>query len=599
LDEEESVEKLALSITPNIVRIKAHTEMTADVLSESIDVDPYDETVFNYNIYARKELIDDENKVQVYVDVEKLVKGDQQFKLYSASLTGKGGSSPQSSYRYMSLEDVTPTLDCDPDNPCYGTLVRPNGEMDDHRDDHGNIKVDQYLLPLKIGGTRNIPQEYEDGLFESGTTIITSIMSYIYNRTVYVCSSVRWNDGNYVEISTYNFNTKRFSRLYRIPWYPNFDDNNDMYQGMTICGFLIDDDNFYIYSRGYNAYYSGRQYIRIVNKSTGAVTKIANPTGNELCGNFRRLVWYESAHQNILCFNDNGNSTNLCIMNVKTHQWQTIQLSTWTNSDSVYNMCCVCCSDKTVAVGYVDNSSYQFKVCLHDKTTDQSTMFSFGSDGNGNAASLDITYHDGKFYVAIRGGLRIIDENTKTVITSVSIPWGTHTNNGRGYIGPVEYCNGALFVPNPLTNWLYIYDLNKQTYNMLYLNWYIHWRDESYYWNFASSVYNQLYFFAAGATMLEINYLGGVKYNIGYKYNQYQVDYTTDNTELEYDPSCVTMTESCAIISDGSKQYVLSPYDENHIASIDVSKNDYRYAYGLIPIHYGPEPEEDNNEGDE
>lgn len=600
LDEDESVEKLALSITPNVVRIKAHTEMTADVLSESIDVDPYDETVFNYNIYTRKELIDGENKVQVYVDIEKLVQGDQKFKLYSASLTGKGGSSPQSSYRYMSLEDVTPTLDCDPDNPCYGTLVRPNGEMDDHRDDHGNIKVDQYLLPLKIGGTKNIPQEYVDGLFESGTTTITSTMSYVYNRLIYLCSTVRFNNTNYVEISTYNFNTKQFSRLYRLPWYPNFDSYNNEVNSMTICGFLVDDKNFYINARGYRTDYSSK-YLCVMNRSTGNITRISTPSGVMFTGGFKRMNWYDESHQHIIGGDDNSNSSKLFIINAASYEIETIQFSSWLNGDSIYGICDICCTDKTVAVAYINNSNYRWKLCLHDKVNNTSTLFDF--DSNAAYTCESVTYHDGKFYVAIRGGLRIIDEETKTQIGSVSIPWGTHYNNGNGACGPIEYCNGALFVPEPETNWLFIYDLNKQTYNMLYLNWRIDWRNNgtNYYANHTSCSFNQLYFFPGGSTMLVIDYLGGVKYNIGYKYNQYQVDYTTDNDELEYDPSCVTMTESCAIISDGLKQYVLNPYDEDHIASIDVSKNDYRYAYGMTPIHYEPEPEpeEDNNEGDE
>ena len=592
-DEEEMVEKIKLNVTPFKTIIKADTTMTSDVLDFYVD-STYDSTVFNQNVYTRKE----NGTVRVYVEVEKLLEGDQEYKLYNIILDGKGGSSQQQSYHYYTAEELALTTDCLPENPCYETRVRPRGEMDDYRDDQGNIETAQWLLPVKIGGSKMIPVEYLNGLYSEGTTDINSAICVEYNRLIYILTSICKSDGIvYMEITTYNPETGRFNRVLHQEG-SNIAPQNGYRYNPSFNGLLVDDKYFYV-TVGYHTVTRYMTKVYFISRLDGTVTTIPNPDGESdnnrvrcMNGDMNSLKWFDDQYTKFMFMTDSN--TRMYIVDKSTRQMTRVDLTTILSNP--YSLLSFDRFGDQIVIAYRNSSVEDFYLCSFNKNTNvvlfNTRVGPREAPVNGtypNAAAF--CYADGKYYYVSYGKLRVVDSTTGTVLKTYTVPWGKSGNNIE--LGPVAYVNGAVAVPDMGTNYFYLFNIRKEMYTFIYTSWTIPLKDR-YILRGMLPCKNNMVFYPGGATSLVLTYMGDAKYNIGYKYNKYRIDYTEENIEdFTYDEGFVTFDEVCATISDGYIIYDISDYDTNHITHIDVSKSDYRYTHGVSIVKTEPEPEEE------
>lgn len=574
-DETDSIESFGIVCSLKKTTVVADTTMTSEVTNVYIDADEYDSSVYTVNTYAKRERdpVDQKLKVKVYIDIEKLQQSSEELKIYNVELTGKGGTQERTSYRYFTKEELTPALDCDPNNPCYGTLVHPNGEMEDYRDETGHIMTAQWLLPVKIGDSQLMKTEYLNTLYEAGTTDIQTVQSYLHNRLGYVVSCIRLNGTWYAQFSTINPMTKEVNLLFRKPASELTYYGRNEYIG--IGGFLVDDNYFYfMISYSTRQDYDRRFLWRVDHRGQNYVS-FEIPVSTVACS---QICWFNEAHTKILML---LSDSRFCIFDTTTRTYETKNAAV--SNMSTYDLIC---SDKYIAISIIESS--RCKLMVYDKETFTQQCFltlSTSTAYNGSAC-----YHDKKFYVAAASGIWEINESDWSVVKH-AFPIATSSAENY-YVGKLIYVNGSLFVPGGNNSrWLYIYNIERDLFNMVYTAF-----QSTNLSNSSLKIpfnYRSFYVYPGGSSVMYMNYNGLAKYNFGYKYNQYLVEYNSSNVNhLHYDPGFANVTETCMIISDGVKYYPHEGSSATHIYGIDANKNDYMSAYG-VKINYRAEDDEE------
>lgn len=552
-DENEETTSIGLLTTPHHVRISTDTNNSSTINNIYIDSDPYDDTVFSPKVHVIKDQTTQKNRV--IFDVYKHQPGDQIFKLYHVELTGSPGQ--QASYRYFSKSDVTPSTDCLPNNPCYGTLVKPRGEMDEYRDETGHIKTAQYLLPLRINGSYGFRSEYVLDLYDNGTSSITTACSIEFRRKFYTASSCYINGTWYLQIKS--FDPSALTDQVHLEWQVTWSTLAGSNTGYAVSGFLMDENKFYFTSSHIN------DRIFIVNRVSGQVSgRIVPDNGHAYING--RIEWYDDTYTSIVT-GDNSAKHDMYLFNIKSNQYTVLS----DNSPGV-NWWDIAVSDKSILL--VDKDSNYCHINIYNKQSKTWTTINQNDYGE----EFGCCYGDGKFYVITPTHLVVIEDKTPyTIANSYYVEWG----NNNKVIRPT-YCNGAVIVPRYNSQWLYVFNLKREMYSMMYLAWNTNAHEASRAKMCSPCAYRSYYFYPGGVSALYLNYMGNDKYNIGYKYAQYQISYNTESeSSFEYDDAYVEMTDTCALISDGYQLYEVEEYDENHVTHIDVSKENYQFAYGF------------------
>ena len=552
-DENEETTSIGLLTTPHHVRISTDTNNSSTINNIYIDSDPYDDTVFSPKVHVIKDQTTHKNRV--IFDVYKHQPGDQIFKLYHVELTGSPGQ--QASYRYFSKSDVTPSTDCLPNNPCYGTLVKPRGEMEDYRDETGHIKTAQYLLPLRINGSYGFRSEYVLDLYDNGTSSITTACSVEFRRKFYTASSCYINGIWYLQIKS--FDPSALTDQVHLEWQVTWSTLAGSNTGYAVSGFLMDENKFYFTSSHIN------DRIFIVNRVSGQVSGYVIPDNGHAYIN-GRIEWYDDTYTSIVT-GDNSAKHDMYLFNIKSNQYTVLS----DNSPGV-NWWDIAVSDKSILL--VDKDSNYCHINIYNKQSKTWTTINQNDYGE----EFGCCYGYEKFYVITPTHLVVIEDKTPyTIAKSYYVAWG----NNNKVIRPT-YCNGAVIVPCYNSQWLYVFNLKREMYSMMYLAWNTNTHEASRGNMCSPCAYRSYYFYPGGVSALYLNYMGNDKYNIGYKYAQYQISYNTESeSSFEYDDAYVELTDACALISDGYQLYEVEEYDENHVTHIDVSKENYQFAYGF------------------
>lgn len=308
------------------------------------------------------------------------------------------------------------------------------------------------------------------------------------------------------------------------------------------------------------------------------------------------------------------------LTNASTHKTiyrinlDTKYIDSFVSVDSFYcNGKMVWVDNKTIAIannkGFIlfDTTSCQYTPMLC-KNTHSSEEMSVGSklimthsSGNTNIVSthsildgecVNITlptstksvscYYEGKFYIAHTNYLRVIDEETKTIETSFSIPWSNPKT--------IDCTNGMIFVTQNNKNELYIYDIKNNVFRTVILPWTIPSINVS---GITRPTAVKGYYFLPCITMAIINYSESTKYNMGYKFNQYAFIFNSqEEPKFEYDDRFVTFMDSHMTIHDGTIIPTLEIVDDDtHIKKFHISKSEYTK---LKSIKYEQIPEVDD-----
>jgi len=527
----------------------------SEVLSYYVEEDAYDHDIFSPRVYCDRD--SETKKVSVIADVTKLEKGEYKYKIYSSDIVGKGGTSPNDKHRYMSREEAAPTTDCNPNNACYGTLVRPRGEMEDYRDDTGHIATAQWLLQTRIRGTQFAQPKYYSEFTDQGVTDRHTSIGTIHNRTAYFCSLVYQSSVWYVQVKRFNLTTNEIVEEAKFPYRDTF--GVDSYSGYySISGFLVDDENYYMMIGQTNydmAMWKNR--IHVIKRSDLTHKYYQSPDITSEFNAYGRIEWFDDNHDTIVYITGNF----IKLFDIHSHKFTHISIHVTTYYEDF------AVGDKYMLL--VSRNNDQYSLTWMNKTTQE---VEYTTVTNYNTEQYKACcYHDGKFYVAIKGRVYSIYEDTHEVYKQYVIPYTNPTN--------IIYCNDAVFITQASSQWLYIFNVNTEMYSTVYLTYATSGIGSTI--RKTPTVYRSIYLDPNAYALMVINYQGSSKYKFGYKYNQYIAYFNQGNIEnITYDPSFVTITDSCAVVSDGFVEYELSPYDSQHIASITVDHKAYRSTYG-------------------
>lgn len=568
-DESDSITHVGLLSTPNRVSVKYKTDLdAANVLSASIDYDA-DDSIFTV-VYSAEKGLDGLITIVANVDIAEPTK--QKCEIYSASVETQGTSST-TSYRYYSKEEVTPSLDCEPDNPCYGTLVKPRGEMEDYRDpDTGVIETAQWLLPTKIGGSKSIPTFIVPNLTDENTTTRYTSTCTVSGRSVYIgtitVETVEGSSVTYFDIKRFNYETNQIHPVDKIRY--------DLLSASTYYGmacFLVDDNYYYLrptVATG-SAQTQAKDVSRIITVDRTTLNVLSYQMSTNTSGWCTKMDWYDDTHRTIINICESRVSLFDIIGNVYTYY----------NFPSSYSGVITDFAVGKKKVCFIIPSPNPCKIFFFDKETHGLTIVTTPWVSQYQGTYAAVCYNDGKFYFATKNLINVYDEETLSCDKQVITPIGDYPTS-------VVYENNALIINCYQSNYIMIYDLKTDSLKSTYTQYQgSNSRVSTHDFRKIPCAYKNLYLDSTGVGLFCVNYVGTLKYNLGKKYTQAVYLYNAAESEnIEYDESYCTLTDECAVITDGYLKYPVSTFT-NHIANVNVNKSDYKFAYDLKTFSEG------------
>ena len=538
-DETDQFNNIDLMVTPppQIITNILETDSNINQVDYNYDGDP---ASFKFKTLTSERI--DDTHIQIKTCIEKTKPTDEILSLYTATITSSGKT--RGPHRYINPDGKRDYYRYDKES---GEIVHERRKFayrdpDDYKDEYGRVMTAQWLLQLGIGN--RIPIKYRNDVIDTNVNLIGSTMFAEYQRRLYCAMIVRYTDSSnaYLVIKGMNLITGELTQVYKQQWNSIFSSNN----GGTLGGFLVDEEYFYVidgYVYDYNA------FMYKINKSTFDISK--TPNASTPISPRSNMQWYQGSilfatYRNIELYHPSSN---------------TIEIFA-NHSSSDYTIYDICVGEKYMIATRDD--SYIYIIDLNTRNVISRNI--------GLAGILRVCYDDKThtFYIASNAHIHPFDEETLELGEGITIsPITTPTK--------AFYINDAVIVTNENSNRLVIYRIDQKNYLSIFLPWTIPSYDRYTSGMFIPYMING-YFFYLYQTLAMLQYEGYAKYNMGYKYNKYILEY---NIQHASDITCSDDTffdirDTCVTITNGTISYNLSTH-VNHIASTTIQKSDYGF----------------------
>ena len=559
-DDNETASNVYVNGSPKQTHIEIKADKVINPLFENVDDTVTDPTAFTTS-YTYK---DDEETgyLKACIDITKVsTNADDAYRLYTILITGK--DIIPNKYKYWSINDV-PNTSCLPNNPCYGTMIKNRGEIDDYIDseleENLHYSTSQWLLTTKISGSESMSSQYYSDLTDDGVTGRYSCICAECNRIIYIMMTIRKNSSDYLQIKSFNPTTNAIALEYE----STIDTFNNNYRQN---GFLVDDKYFYIKPTRNNP-----DKLYRINRRTHEMTTISLSYQGITTSNYRGFMYWENKNRNRIVFVD---SSNVVFFNVKTAL-----------CEDVYTIATNCIiSDFAIGdqkIFFVTTSGATNNIVWMDRNTFEITRTTINNVGTFNAMAT--TYSDGKFYLAAcNGNIFVIDETTCNVTDTI--------NSVTGWVSSIARIQNTLFV-TPMTNinnsdhYMRLVNLTDNSVQYSYQPYkYSTYSNGSNYevYRMQPIVFQSLYIDPAGYPLTVIICNTNAKYKIGNQYNQYLMEANLSNIDnITCDDVFVTLTENHMVVMDGDKVFPIVEYSSDHVGHTDLINRDiFSHIYGV------------------
>ena len=383
-----------------------------------------------------------------------------------------------------------------------------------------------HLLPVGKGSSTTI--KYRQ-IKSTGT--VTSALTYEYNRMLYVGLLL---DNTTFQLQKIDLLTNEMTKIADIP---------KSSIGNYYIGGMVVDDNYVYLTNAYNGSSSYQTLYRI-DLSTQVIKSFRAP-GTFQC--FGKIVRYDD---NTLII---ANNYGFMFFNTLSGTW------TYKTQSTDYGTR----YDLSVGKNIIMCHYYSSSTTLWIYRIKQDTFGTIELKIKGNSVSC---YYNGKFYIADYNYLSIVDEETETLESTILVPWSNPKT--------ISCTNGILFVTQKNSSSIFIYDLNKKMYSRIVLQWTVPSLSES---GITQPTAFKGYFFLPYITLGIVNYAEDVKYNLGYKFDQFTFIFNAKlKDEYTFDENFVSFEDSYLTINDGVINLTPTVVDaENKIKKVHVNKSQY------------------------
>ena len=510
LDSNDNVDTISLYAVPPIQHITSIADTSMCMSKFSLDAE-YDENNFDINIYAEHIGVGQDSKNRLSFDINKKTFNDETMKVYCINTQSSvsGGK-----HRYI-----------------------PPKKNDDEQTTNTKKKD-----LLKVGFGNNIPIQYKQYLGTLNGNAISSIYTSIsceHNRILYIATLI---DKSTLRISQVSLIT---GKAYLIRDIPRSQLDNYYYGG------IVADDDYIYFTSSYN---DNRYTIyRIgINDSTGTI-KTFSPGSNSNYGftSFGKLEWYND-HTIVIDY-----KYGFMLFDTINNSFITKEYSTSKASRSDMSV------GKKLALSHYNGTSTTVLACEIESNAWSSITLPT------NAQSCSCYDGNGKFYIAQKQRLSIINEDTKTIENTVVVPWGEPKT--------IHYTNGILYITIKESARLWIYNTKSNMFNSIVLQWKIpSLKDISV----TRPTVFRGHILIPYWTLCMVNYVDPVKYNMGFKYNQYSFIFDNEHkNNFTYDDRFITFTNSHMLLHDGTieKPLTLIDGDTDNIKVVSLNKSEYNH----------------------
>ena len=383
-----------------------------------------------------------------------------------------------------------------------------------------------HLLPVGTGN--GIPIKYRQ---IKSTGAVTSALTYEHNRMLYIGLLL---DNTTFQLQKIDLLTNEITKITNIP--------KSSIGNYYIGGMVVDDDYVYL-TNAYNGS-SSYQTLYRVDLSTLEIKSFKAPKTFQCYG---KIVKYDD-HTLVIC-----NNYGFMFFDTISCTWSSKTQSS--DYGTLYDLSV----GKNIVMSHYYNATTTIRIYRINQDTHGTITLPY------NPISISC-YNNGKFYIAQSNYLHIFDEETETIESTLVVPWSNPKT--------ISYSNGILFVTQKNSNTLFIYDLDKKIYKKLILQWTVPSLSES---GITQPTAFKGYFFLPYITLGIVNYAEDVKYNLGYKFDQFTFIFNAKlKDEYTFDENFVSFEDSYLTINDGFINLTPTIVDaENKIKKVHVNKSQY------------------------
>ena len=434
----------------------------------------------------------------------------------------------------------------------YCISIRSTGNLDSTKyippksdEDESDEELTENKALLQVGVGNNIPAKYNQylGLLDGNTvTSINSVLSCVHNRVLYI--AILLNDTT-LRLQKINLLTNKSTIIVDIP---KSSIGNYYYGGM-----LVDDNYIYITPSYNNASGAGGRRLYRIHLEDNAQTIdsfVSGPNDDYRFTSYGKMLWYND-HTIIL-----DDYRGFVLFDTITTQFERKYYSNKSTNRSDMSV------GKKIALShyYANGSGATVYTCNIEENIWSSITL---PSANRSCSCYD---GDGRFYIAISNYLVIWNEDLEVIEKTIAVQW---TNPKT-----IHYTDGIIYVTTTKSSRLWVYDIKNDLVNQVVLPWTIPDLVSESITN--PSVFKG-YLLIPYWTLAMVNFVDPVKYNIGYKYNQYNFIFSNENSfEYTYNDKYVTFNDTHVIIHDGEIQVPLEVVSEDGtIKKCSMNKNQY------------------------
>lgn len=322
---------------------------------------------------------------------------------------------------------------------------------------------------------------------------------------------------------------------------------------------LADSDHIYISTTT-----SNRVYIFDLN--TLSITSEINPNSATVSGR-GKMVWYDD--------------TQICMLYTGGFTLLDTETMTWENHDGGATI--TTAEDFCLGKRYLITTSYRYDF---DSRTFTSYVLPDGTVPTGMCYSAD----DGIYYIGKSDALYPFNEETGTWGTLIDAPWKNPFD--------IQYEDKVLYAlqtasNGTATNNVFIWDLEKNTYQGIRVAWSIPVRDTDNKQIVRPILVRNVWYILRN-TLAAVTYKGAIKYAIGSKYHDLDIYFNEDiMSDIEFDERFVKLKKNHIEVHDGNITYpdaerglaVEVIDEERKLVAISISKDDYKKIKSVHALH--------------
>lgn len=530
----DSVNTMNATVSPLKQTIMTTAKTNNRIDEIQVDAD-YDESEYSVEVNGTRKGVGDDAQLELQIDIDKNTNEDHMFKLYTVNIITTG--------------DVRNTRYIEPKNS-------------DTPDEDGKTKA-----LLKVGTNMGIPvykQQYITTVNGAAVTSITSSVACEHNRIMYVGQLLNKSTLRFMQINLLTNKSKIIKEITYTTSYTN---------AMNIGGMLVDDNYIYYTSPVRNDTKPYIYRIDLNNPNEDPKIFTPGPSGSSY-GYYNginvrgKIQWFDD-HTIV-----NGTPNDLTFFDTNTNSFK-ISRSGRTNSvnsrpDFIVGKKCV-----IYLRAYTSNST--ITIDPYDVANDTwlpAISIPSGNDGYGCYDGK------GKFYVASTSRLCVIDEETMTLVETISISW----------IRPQKVCysKGIVYATEQGSNKLWMYNTSTRRFNVVVMPWILPSDPEgsnTYEFGITRFGVFEGYVFIPYYLMMITSYIDTPKFRFGGKYDQFKIMCNSQyEKDFTYDERFVTFHDTFMAVHDGVLSGPLLEYDGmEHVKYADMDKTAYK---SLINISF-------------